>query len=408
MKVKELIKKHKIFLLLVAFIYLYEFVVVSKCSAFIVDDILYAYHAVDFSMGFCTKILPGAIYNKLVGIYSYKAVSIYVNVIYFIFICLVAYLFEKFIKSVPEKYSFETFLIAVLFFTGPFFSAFLCEFGMLDFYWALFTVIAIYFLRNKYLKWLLPVLIFSIILVHYSSVVCYVAALLLLLLYLAACEEDKGKKRSYLSIFAVSAVTAVSEILYFLRYEYDNLTYSVSEFNDILVNERNVKYLDYYDFALYRHVIDENNFPVTSLDNVDVSSLSGFLKNILYQIEVTLKMSHLKYFWFVYIIAAVLLVFLLYILISYIKKTDKTAKKFVVALMILQFFAVAFIGLCLSTDIIRWLAHGFIILFSFSVFIIATDYKEFFEKFKMLLDKIYWPFIGYCLTYAFTITLIYG
>ena len=63
-KLKNLVIRHKIALSFFAFIVIYNFVFVDKPFEFSsLCDVTYAYHLVDFSVGFCTKLLPGAIYN---------------------------------------------------------------------------------------------------------------------------------------------------------------------------------------------------------------------------------------------------------------------------------------------------------------------------------------------------------
>lgn len=360
-------------------------------------------------MGFCTKILPGALYNKLLGIYSRQAVNIFVSILFFVFITAIAITIEKKFKECFRELSWYHVFFILLFVTGPFtFATFVKEFGLIDFFWAFFCLISILLIKNKYFKFLIPALIFLIILVHYSSVTSYVSVLLLIMLFLAADAESKKTRRQYIALFVLSLFTAVGETLYFLKYEYSNLKYSMEEFNNILLNERNADYLEYYDFSFYRSIPDGMQSAMQmNLTDLDTTSLTGFLKNMIYQIKVTLSMSCIEKNWFVGLLAVILFVLLSYVVISYARKTDKTVKKIISLLILPLTVCTALIGIFFSTDFARWLSHSFIVFFAFDLLIIFEDYNTFFEETKTAFEKFAGILSVYMVICMFTTVDIY-
>ena len=93
-KVKEKLYEHRFGL--------FFFAVFMVCGLGILDPlriiessgVSYSFYCADFSLGFCTKLLPGAIYNLLVGKYSEVAVTIYVKTLIVIVLILISGIFE--------------------------------------------------------------------------------------------------------------------------------------------------------------------------------------------------------------------------------------------------------------------------------------------------------------------------
>ena len=137
-KVRDFFIKHRIFFGILILLPLYHFLLAGGGVPFQVKEINYTFHAVDFSMGFCTKLLPGSIYRLLVGIYSREAVSVYLLFVYLFFVILLAVLAEQFMRKF-ESNPRAAITFIIFFLTGPLtFNIFAVELGMLDFYWVIF------------------------------------------------------------------------------------------------------------------------------------------------------------------------------------------------------------------------------------------------------------------------------
>ncbi len=345
-------------------------------------------------MGFCSRILPGAVYSLLVGNYSMKAVSVYLTVLYFAFVFLLSFLIEKFLQAFPDNPK-TCLVLVVLFLTGPFtIEIFFKEFGMLDFHWALLFIISCFFLHNKYLKYLIPVTVALMIFTHYGALVCYVAAILLLILFYCTKAETGRERVSYLIVFFCSLFVGLGFTVYFMMNDTNNLTYTLEEFNDILINERNLPHRPltfYYDYYFYKHIVE--GLPQQIQDSLSAamhepSGLSGLIESVLYQIKTTFSFGSTSKFLLINLSGIPLLCFLGYILYSYFKETPHLFKRF----LTLLFFALACIvntvGIFFSTDNTRWLAHSFIILFAFVFYVLYFDYGTGIKKIQYLLSKV--------------------
>lgn len=409
LKLKTFALRHKLLPLIIGFIYLYLFTIVSKGQLFAVDEITYHYHTVDFTMGFCTKILQGEIYRRLVGVYTEKAMNLYLNVLFFVFICLLSVLLERFLNAMPRQYVKSSLFLLFLFITGPFtLAAFVDEFGLLDFYWILFTVVSLFFLTHKILRWLIPVILFLTILIHYSSVLCYVAGVILLILFMAVRESDRKEKKQLFGLFTVSSLSSVAEVLYFVRFERENLRYPMEIFHKILLS-RGTDYFRYYDFAFYK----SEELPLHMENVLTYSDIPDFIpdgtiKDIYYQIAVSLRLNTFEYYWFYYILAAFLFLLLVYVLIYAIRHTDHKGKKITEILMIALFFCIPLFSVFFSTDTMRWISHAFIILFGYVFYLLFYECRDVLEKLERFLKSYYYPVAVFCLIYCFTTVHIYS
>ena len=401
-KILGFLKKHCVLFLVLIFLPLYHMFVVNNGMWMCVGPETYAYHAVDYSMGFCNGFLPGAVYGMLVGVYNETAVNIYLTVLYFVFILIVAFLAEKFAAAFPE-YKAECFILSFIFLTGPFsVGMFAKQFGMLDFYWALLFACSILFLRNKILKYALPVLAALMIITHYGALLSYVAVMLLILLFEIARSADKKDRTSYLVIFCVTLFLSVGLTLYFLVSNESNLVYPVEVFDSILRDERGVNNTLYYDFYCYG-AIDKS--VLESWPEEMQSFITGFFElfgsakgsatpwyralfeSVSVQIQATMYQMRNRSVWFVNLIAIIPQIFLYGILISYIKKADNLLKKITTVLMMLLSVIIELVGILFSIDNTRWLGNSIILLFVYVLYTIRFDYPEGMTKIRSWFSK---------------------
>ena len=327
-------------------------------------------------MGFCTKLLPGAIYHLLVGVYNHAAIATYVRIVFAIFWLLVCILFERFYLSVDKKYKPSALFLFALLVLGPLsLNMYAREMGMLDFYWALFFVISIFLLKSKIGKFFIPVLIFAMVLTHYGSILCYIPALLLIILYLSVTSGSKSEKTQYAVLFAVGLVVGVASTAYFLAFEKQNLTYTVEQFNKVLAS-RGVEFKDYYDFVFYRHYepyVSGTGKDYSFLDIPVVESdspIKNAINYITYQIKFNIAVTDFKTDWFIYIITVILAALLIYLLVKCIKSASKKSQKVVISLMI-AFSPFILCGWVFSADIVRWLA---LVIVSLLFFLFTVTY----------------------------------
>lgn len=375
-----------------------------------VDEITYVFHCVDFSMGFCSKFLPGAVYNFFVREPSEFSATVYEILLLVLFFAAVSVLLSKVITQSTEK---GTVIGLVAFYlTGTCsFHAFGRRLGMLDVYWVYFALAAVVFLQNRYLRWFLPVIFALMVTVHFGAVISYIPMLAILMLLEVIFAKEQKEKRILTVLFFVSCAAAIVMFVYFLQFEKKNVTLSLPELNGILTS-RGSKVLSYYAI-LYLDPFNPkgindyfNEISTTDvlkdilyaapLSNPDKNIFTKLLNAFLYQIQLNMYIySKTSYSAeFKNLVALLLLEFpvisVLYVFI--VKKfravKGKKLERFVYfcALLMLPFTLIGSIPI--STDVIRWCAHGIICLFTVVIYILYKDRGEDIYIFKRIAAKI--------------------
>ena len=397
-KVFAFLNKHKVFFCLLVCLPLYHFLIVNQAKPFGVTEYTYPYFTVDFSMGFCDKFFLGELFHLIVGKYTQQAASIFVGIFYIIFVLLVAYLSERFFLAFSQNK--KACLVIICFaLTGPFsFNMFVKQFGMFDFFWALLFFTAIALLNSKYFKFFVPVLAVMMILVHYMSLIYYVAALLLIMLFYALKTDSKKERICYIALFVITFVICAGLTYYFFKNNYNNLVYSLDEFNRIQL-QRGAN-IGYYDTTFYKEFPNELSSTKVYIVGYDEGligessrEVSNIFDSLVLQIKIFHKIGSLKRVLVFSVISLFPWLINLYILKGYIKKSSSFLKKGLTVLFILLCIISELIGCFLSTDTSRWMADCIIMLFSFTFLVLYFDYREGFERIEKLFSKTGYSFI---------------
>lgn len=388
---KNIFKKHRTAVCLFLFLILYSVIVPAGGRLWRNGAAVYIFHAVDFSMGFCTRILPGAIYRLLTGgAYTQRSVDIYETVLIVLFFAVMAVFCEKLAEHTGREDRNVLFVILLFFLTGPFtFSLFVKETGMLDVYWVYFSVLVLMLLSKKKLVWFSVPLFAALILVHYASAITYIPVLLLIFVYKALCTNDKDEKRTLLFAAACSFFLSVGLFAYFLINERNNLTYTMNEFAQIL-RSHNVgsDQVMYYDFAFYRDLADpefkRQYIEITHFDMfADAAAASGsqsFAYVIKQQILSTFGFIKVMYDFRGNAPAYIVVIPVISVLFGFIFHMMRREKKLLNKLVFLcspLFFVMSFVGgSLLSSDLNRWMTHALIGLFVFALYIFYSQEKD--------------------------------
>lgn len=397
-KIRDFFIKHKIFFAVAVLLPLYHFLIAGGGELFQVKEINYTYHAVDFSMGFCSRLLPGSIYRLLVGAYTRSAVSIYLLFVYAFFIIMLAVLVEQFVLSFKE-YQRACLVFVILFLTGPLtFNLFVIELGMLDFYWAIFFLMACLCLQNKYLRFFVPVIIVLIIMTYFAGFVSYAVALLFIIFLYFLKAENKTQKTIYFVIFALSLLLAAAFTFYFFRNDTKNLVYSAQEFCDIMYNKRDA-YPAYYDYAFYKYFGPEYKgtryYDAYKLGFIGKKVLenNNIFESIAIRFKSFLYYTPLKTWISAFVTALIPQSLLVYVLRGYIKKEKSILKRLFIYGFIAADIAMELIGGLFSSDTPRFVGHSVMLLFAFVMYLLCFDYREGMERINALFQKIRYPFI---------------
>lgn len=402
--IKSFFYEHRFFFCAYLFLMLHAFLVPGEGMLWREDAAVYAFHIVDFSMGFCSRILPGAIYKLLTGgIYTQTAVTIYETILISVFFIFLAVFFEKLIMSSSVEDRPVMAFLLFLFAAGPFsFSVFVRQLGMLDVYWVYFSSIIIFFISKKKLVWFAAPFFFALILVHYGAILTYIPAILLVMLYLAYHSEDKKTGKRYFFVFLLSLAISVSACFYFIFFERSNLTYSMDEFMKILYS----RYAGggssaYYDYTFYRVFADKefmNDYAASTgydaFGGVDVGNSQGITSvlHLIWQQISGLKILRVIYNIRSNIPSIVLLVPLLFLLFGFlifmIKRQKKVFGKLLFVGSGLLFIVSLMGGIMMSTDINRWITHAFLGMFVFVLCVLRHEKETALTYFKSVFSRI--------------------
>lgn len=406
---------------------LYGFVVVRRCELPVSDDVTYLFHCVDFSMGFFSRMLPGAVYNLFVGSPTHLSAAIYDTMLLLAGGAGISVLLARFVRSVPEEYRKTAFVLIAFFLTGSCtFAPYWYELGMLDVSWIYISIIYICVLRSRYGRWLLcPVLLFAACMVHPGAIITYVPFLCLLTLYVFAKESDKKEKIKKGLVFLLCVCVGLGSFLYFTVNDKKNINVSLTEFSEIL-EERGAEMTRYFEEILFctpeNYTQEYYDMQVTNGDYTEspltpvfsgehLPALASLANAVAYQIQYQLYLlkngSIIKD---VIIEAAVLLLILLPLLILFYlfaAKKFRGAKgnaplRFTYFCFFFMFPLAAFCSLFISTDSVRWIAHGFVCLFTLTLYVLHDDkedwsiIKKYFSGFSPVVGAAY--FFIYALT----------
>lgn len=385
------VKKHKIGLLCFAFLALYEWLIVNNGVFWSVNPVTYSLYVLDYSMGFCPRLLPGAVYKALVGVYEYAPVSAFVTVFQLLLIGLLSFFMERFFEAAPPRERKTCLALVVLFLSGPFtFGIFIREFGMLDLYWAVFFAAGMLLLPKKRLKWLLPLCFVGMLFVHFAALLCYAAVLLLLLFFFAAKAEDRAEKKQYYVLFTLCFVVTVGLSGYFIQFERENLVYPVAEFNAIL-RERGVVFPEYLDSTLYRMTDSSVAEQTRDIARYDVDPAStGIVRFVQWLIHYAwgafaFSQQYTR-LWFFFLMELPVAALLIGLLVSYFRRVKGNAPKRLCALLMIGlFFGTSVVAFLFTTDNIRWLAHAVIGLFICAFAVLYYDHREGFRAARRIL-----------------------
>ena len=412
------------------FLCLYNYFIILGGRFSSVTAVVFTYHLVDFKLGFCSKILPGAIFNLFFRQPTIKNVTVFETVLLLVSFAALSFLVAKVITSAKDRKTRRALtVIAFFFFAGPCtFSIYSCYTGMLDSYWLYFALIFMFFVENKYLKFVAPVLLFLMIAVHYAVIISYAAFACMILLYKAACAEDKKEKKTFIAILAVSAAASLAAFFYFLRFDSVNVKLPLEEFRAELVKRAGPdgERVDtqYYDMAFFRDYVTSSveigrqygyvgkglipeikwNLPAPLLNLINLAFSQVY---IAFHIEGTVIE---KAFKAPYILALCLplIIFIYSFWIKMIKAESSKLKKFCYFLGMAHYPFCVIVGLLNSTDILRWFSPAFIILIAYFLYAV---YKE--EKAKEIIrGKVLsfdWRLVAsYYFVYAVTALVSFG
>ena len=402
------LQKHRAALCIFLFLLFYGLVVVRRCATPEVSIFEYYFYAVDFSMGFVGRFLAGAVFNCFVKKPTPGAATAYLCVLMVLFCAALSLLLERFWLALPEKYRITGLVLLAFYLTGPAtFGIYFYQFGMIDTHWLFLALPFVVLLQYKKTQWLLPLLFVPMVMIQYASLFNWVLFGGLLILYELTLATEKKDRRRLLAIFLVSVTLASGTFFYFEINEKKNLTYTVDEFNGILT-DRGVEMLYYFDhmlyddflhdtpaleeqYAYYKEIPFIDHFPdmedsifkelVNRLSYMFRTHSGYYVQNNWYGLKKTVGQMLL-----LTVVLSPMLVLLYSILRrKYHATKGKFLSRFTFFCMMALYPVSAVAVIPVSSDSVRWMAQGFLVLFSLVLYMI---YKEKGEVLGILSERL--------------------
>lgn len=404
MAIKSFFKKNKVWFITFIGLLIYDCLFILGNFYIKANDVSYEFHSVDYSIGFCSKILPGAIYNFLVGKYDMTSMTIYFRALSVILIFLISCVVQWFYNLIADRKIKNIFLLFVFFLTGPVtFWYFLYYEGTLDWYWLVFFLLAAVLLNNRVLRWLSPIFCALMVLVHNGSVLNYIPLLELIILLRCSVAEKRSEKISFAVIFAACVVFSVVPFVYFLSHDRTNCVFSSYQELDKWLEARGATKNAFYNWSFFGDSDQGKEtwtYPVW-LETDSTSSIVQFLHQLAMQVYITVTSTNYDIYLPALIYTLPVYAVFLSVIVSYIKQTSFKLRKFIgvcfFALPIINMSAIIFF----SNDVLRWLGHAMICLIGSFMALVRYDYKEGFSRFEEITGKFKsWEVVVYTIGYA--------
>lgn len=390
------LRRHLPALCFFLFLLFYGLVIVRRCVPPEVSPFEYYFYAVDFSMGFVGRFLAGAVFHLFVSNPTPGAVTAYVRALMLLFCVAFSLLLERFWLSLPEAYRGLVFCLLAFFLTGPAtFGIYFYQFGMIDTHWLILALPFVVLLQNKKTQWLLPLLFVPMVMLQYASLFNWVLFGGLLLLYELTLATEKKDRRRLAALFLASVALASGTFLYFQVNEKKNLTYSLEEFNEVMT-ERGVEFLYYFDHMLYDSFLADtpaledqyayyNDVPfIDHFPDMESNMFKDTVNRLSYMFR-----THTGYYvqnnWYglkktvgQMLLLTVILSPMLWLFYSVLHRKRKAAKgrflpKFTFFCMMALYPVSAVAIIPISSDSVRWMAQGFLVLFSLILYMIYRE-----------------------------------
>ncbi len=379
----------------------YNFFVTASMNPMGLSDVCYPYFLVDFSMGFCSKLLPGAIYNFFFNNTSREAVFTFNTIVFIAFVLIILVLLEKLLLCLEGKNRTSVILLTVFFLTGiSTFPMYVYKMGSLDSFWMYFTVMSVLFLADKRLYLLIIPSTLMVIMVNYGSVFVYIPFILLLMIYKTTLIQDKKEKVFLWIVVCVAFVSALLLTGYFAMYEQSNLVYTFEEFSEILSGRGYEGISKYYATGLY----SEPYYEIVDYEEIN-SIESPVLRSLFYSYQrlwFNLKSISFEIGIVPMLLCLPVVTVIFFCFNAFLKqKNDNKLKKAVIICMSLMFFLSIVACTAFSADVVRFIGHSYTLLSASFFYVMYYERENIADHLSGLLSKIpRFAIVFYAVIYA--------
>ncbi len=344
LKKKNLIYEIRYELLLFFFFMLHLITMIPQMKY--VSHYVTTHYILTYELGFNSRFMLGSIISLFTDNVTYKMYYVIGMSVFIVLSGIISVLLGRFIRKTAEEEKDAIQILIGLFLSSTYSVLYLLQrhYGRLDAIWIILTLLSLIMLKNKYMKWAIPVMCFLAVAVHQGYLVTYMPALAIPLLY-EVYKNNKSKKS--VIIFVLSCGTMITFFLIFQLFPSKMPFETSKELAEYLAKRTSMTvsepmlYLEYY--SPVKEWLFECIIPLSKCIYKTVVSYNLFT-------------------------SAPVLIAVYYIWINVFKKTDNKLLKFIMLLCMVA--PVLFIPASVAgTDEDRWWAavmnNQFIILFYF-------------------------------------------
>ena len=390
---ESFLQRHKYAGLIFLFVFLYNYFFVNSGQLWEVSGYAYTIHLVDFSVGFHTGVLPGAVFYGLFGEYASKAaVRLYVLVLLVIFMAVLSVLLGNVVRAAVEQKRTNTIWLVLFFIMGPFtLTNCIYWFAFFDIYLFFLSVLFFICVENRIAKYFIPVIYVAAVLTHFSSFLTCIPMFTIILLY--KITQEKEQKKNYVFILGASLFLTAGLGIYLLLNESANLRYSLEDFHAFLSERGGADYASddraYYDYLFYHTVTVDADISFSDGWDASKNAFSNLFSYLIGYIRFSMKLMTLNGDeWVKKEITRLVLSLPFFggyylFVIRYLKKVGLNKKTFwsqVPLLLTLLQLPFALLALLFSTDITRWT--------NFVIAMLTVEIVYFLTKDRELMDSV--------------------
>lgn len=419
-KLKRFLHDRAFFLVILSFVLLYAWGAVGLFRPWRIDVVAYEFHAVDFSLGFGSFILPGQVYQWICGPIAESSLTVYHTVLLLAFFVGLAALLARLMQRAGKENRRLAGTLIFLFLTGPCtFSIFVTDLGMPEVYWIYLAALFFLCLAYKPLHLLIAPLCVLALLVNYAAIICYVPFFCILLLYKLSVETDKSARRMLLAAFIVCVAVSVVSYGYLAVNTMKNMNYTFEEYN-ALMRSRGVTELTYTDSLFYGHY--EEDYPADFYARMAaspfytegdaVTPLQRLVNFTVFRLNmVRFHLSNRSPLMLVIPLLAILpiLALIFRFCVTELKnKNNPALRRFVFFCMPTLFFVTVLVSWPLSFDYFKWLNFAFLPLFASFLYVLYREPTYTASYLRRALSAVSFPqTVMYCAVYALCVLSAY-
>lgn len=200
----------------------------------IMSDILYPLHLVDVRIGLISRTLVGSISGLLWEHPTEGNIIFLQTLVTVLSFILIAVFLGGCIKNADEESGKLLFMLSLVVAVFPYgFMTYINLFELTDIYWLLSAVLCLLAADGKWTAFLVPVLIFTGLWVHYSFLLAFMP--LIYVLFFRKCLKEKSRYNYILT--GVMVTVSVGSTLYFMLTMRSISTMTFDEFLDYIIDK---------------------------------------------------------------------------------------------------------------------------------------------------------------------------